>query len=115
MQFEEFNLASLVNALTGRNTLARVSNTPGRTREINLFDLGHRLILVDLPCYGFARVSKSQSAAWRQLIKGYLQGRPQLARVCQKLHDTFGIEHATLQVEGGDPAHPCRLAPAHTI
>ena len=57
--------SSLINALTGRNTLARVSNTPGRTREINFFDLGRRLMLVDLPGYGYARVAKSQSAAWR--------------------------------------------------
>src|SRR6185503_2579215 len=74
--------SSLLNALTGRNGLARVSNTPGRTREINLFDLGQRLILVDLPGYGFARVAKTQSAAWRELLNGYLKGRPQLARVC---------------------------------
>jgi GTP-binding protein len=84
--------SSLINALTGRNTLARVSNTPGRTREINLFDLGRRLILVDLPGYGFARVAKSESAAWRRLIGGYLKGRPQLARVCLLVDSRHGIK-----------------------
>jgi GTP-binding protein len=74
--------SSLMNALTNRKTLARVSNTPGRTREINLFDLGHRLTLADLPGYGFARVSKALSADWRRLIEAYLRGRPQLRRVC---------------------------------
>src|SRR5262245_6580247 len=74
--------SSLINALTNRKTLARVSNTPGRTREINLFDLGGRLTIADLPGYGFARVSKSVSAEWRRLIVAYLQGRPQLQRVC---------------------------------
>jgi len=84
--------SSLINALTGRNALARVSNTPGRTREINLFDLGRRLILADLPGYGFARVAKAQSAAWRRLISGYLQGRPQLARVCLLIDSRHGVK-----------------------
>ena len=84
--------SSLLNALTGRNGLARVSNTPGRTREINLFDLGQRLILVDLPGYGFARVAKTQSAAWRQLLSGYLKGRPQLARVCVLIDGRHGVK-----------------------
>ena len=74
--------SSLLNALTNRKTLARVSNTPGRTREINLFDLGGKLTLADLPGYGFARVSKAMSADWRRLIEAYLRGRPQLRRVC---------------------------------
>lgn len=74
--------SSLLNALTNRKTLARVSNTPGRTRDINLFDLGGRLTLADLPGYGFAKVSKAMSADWRRLIEAYLRGRPQLRRVC---------------------------------
>lgn len=84
--------SSLINALTGRNTLARVSNTPGRTREINLFDLDHRLILADLPGYGFARVSKTVSRAWRKLIDGYLKGRPQLQRVCLLVDSRHGVK-----------------------
>jgi GTP-binding protein len=86
--------SSLINTLTGRNALARVSNTPGRTREINLFDLGHRLMLVDLPGYGFARVSKTESAAWRRLINGYLKGRPQLVRVCVLIDARHGIRES---------------------
>jgi GTP-binding protein len=74
--------SSLVNALTGRKTLARVSNTPGRTREINFFRLGGRLMLVDLPGYGYARVSKAESAKWTELIFAYLAGRPICGALC---------------------------------
>ena len=73
--------SSLVNALTGRKTLARISNTPGRTQQLNFFDLASRLVLVDLPGYGFARVSKSQVAAWTELMHDYLAGRPTLRRL----------------------------------
>ena len=73
--------SSLVNALTGRNTLARVSNTPGRTREINFFRLGGRLMLADLPGYGYAKVSKAESDKWTELVFAYLAGRPTLRRV----------------------------------
>jgi GTP-binding protein len=72
--------SSLVNALTGRKTLARVSNTPGRTREINFFRLGGQLSLADLPGYGYARVSRSDSERWTELIFAYLRGRPNLRR-----------------------------------
>jgi GTP-binding protein len=72
--------SSLVNALTGRKTLARVSNTPGRTREINFFRLGGRLILADLPGYGYARVSRTDSERWTELIFAYLRGRANLRR-----------------------------------
>lgn len=73
--------SSLLNALTGRGNLARVSNTPGRTRQINFFALGNRLMLADLPGYGFARVSRSESDRWRALISAYLMGRANLRRV----------------------------------
>lgn len=73
--------SSLLNALTGRGNLARVSNTPGRTRQINFFDLGGKLMLADLPGYGFARVARSESDRWRELISAYLSGRPNLRRV----------------------------------
>jgi GTP-binding protein len=72
--------SSLVNALTGRTTLARTSNTPGRTQELNFFDLGGRLILVDLPGYGFAAAPKPKVKAWQGLLDGYLRGRPTLRR-----------------------------------
>ncbi len=83
--------SSLVNALTGRKTLARVSNTPGRTREINFFELGHRLILADLPGYGYARVSKSQSDQWTDLIFAYLRGRQTLRRAVMLIDSRRGL------------------------
>ena len=73
--------SSLVNALTGRLTLARTSNTPGRTQQLNFFELGTRLFLVDMPGYGYAKVSKSIIAAWNKVMKMYLRGRPNLQRV----------------------------------
>jgi len=73
--------SSLLNALTGRKSLARVSHTPGRTREINFFDLGAKLMLVDLPGYGYAKASKSLAAEWQRLIFAYLSGRANLKRV----------------------------------
>ena len=73
--------SSLVNALTGRKTLARVSQTPGATRQINFFDLGATLMLADLPGFGFAKVSKSEAAAWQKMIYHYLLGRAPLRRV----------------------------------
>jgi GTP-binding protein len=73
--------SSLINALTGRKTLARVSHTPGRTREINFFKLAGRLMLVDLPGYGYAKASKSLAAEWQRLIFAYLRGRANLRRV----------------------------------
>ena len=74
--------SSLVNALTGRRTLARVSHTPGRTQQLNFFDLGGRLQLVDLPGYGYAKVSKGKVRQWTQLLESYLRGRPTLRRLC---------------------------------
>lgn len=73
--------SSLVNALTGRKALARVSNTPGRTQELNFFTLGEGLRIVDMPGYGFARAPKAKVDAWTDLILAYLKGRPNLLRV----------------------------------
>lgn len=70
--------SSLVNALTSRKTLARTSNTPGRTQELNFFDLAGTLILVDLPGYGYAKAPKAKVDAWVELIRRYLAGRPTL-------------------------------------
>ena len=67
--------SSLINALTSRKAIARTSNTPGRTQQLNFFNLGKRLILVDLPGYGYARVSKTQVAAWTRTLKAFLRGR----------------------------------------
>lgn len=73
--------SSLINALTGRKALARVSQTPGRTREINFFEIGSRLMLVDLPGYGYAKASKQLTADWQDMIFAYLRGRANLKRV----------------------------------
>ncbi|MGD0864827.1 MAG: ribosome biogenesis GTP-binding protein YihA/YsxC [Rhizomicrobium sp.] len=73
--------SSLINALTGRNSLARTSNTPGATKQINFFRLGNACLLVDLPGYGYARISKEAAEQWRGLIFDYIRGRPTLRRV----------------------------------
>jgi len=84
--------SSLVNALTGRRMLARTSNTPGRTRQINFFTLDRRLMLVDLPGYGYAAASKSAVAAWTRLVQHYLRGRASLRRVCLLIDARHGIK-----------------------
>ena len=73
--------SSLVNALTGQKALARVSNTPGRTKQLNFFNLGDRLTLVDMPGYGYAQASKSVKEDWQGLMFDFLRGRPTLRRV----------------------------------
>lgn len=83
--------SSLINALTGRNALARVSQAPGRTRQINFFRLADVLMLVDLPGYSYAQVSKSTTAQWQQLIFDYLRGRPNLKRVILLVDARRGI------------------------
>jgi GTP-binding protein len=92
--------SSLVNALTGRRTLARVSASPGATRQINFFDLARRFTLVDLPGYGFARVSKSTKEIWQDLASAYLRGRPTLKRVCLLIDSRHGVkdsDHETMK------------------
>jgi GTP-binding protein len=84
--------SSLVNALTGRRMLARTSQTPGRTRQINFFALDRRLILVDLPGYGYAAASKSAVASWTRLVQHYLRGRASLRRVCLLIDARHGIK-----------------------
>ena len=84
--------SSLVNALTGRRTLARVSHTPGRTRQINFFRLGEALVLVDLPGYGYARASKTLIRDWTRLVEDYLRGRPSLRRLCLLIDSRHGVK-----------------------
>jgi GTP-binding protein len=84
--------SSLVNALTGRRTLARTSNTPGRTRQINFFDLDARLMLVDLPGYGYAEASKTEIKRWTALLRRYLRTRAALRRVCLLIDSRHGIK-----------------------
>ncbi|HVZ69026.1 MAG TPA: ribosome biogenesis GTP-binding protein YihA/YsxC [Rhizomicrobium sp.] len=86
--------SSLINALTGRKTLARVSNTPGRTREINFFNLGGKLILVDLPGYGYAQASKALASEWQRMIFAYLRGRASLKRVALLVDARRGLGDA---------------------
>jgi GTP-binding protein len=83
--------SSLINALTNRKTLARVSNTPGRTREINFFSLDKKLMLADLPGYGFAKVAKTDAERWQTLMFGYLSTRPNLRRVILLIDSRRGI------------------------
>jgi GTP-binding protein len=86
--------SSLVNALTGRNSLARTSNTPGRTQQLNFFDLGGALYLVDMPGYGYAKVSKKQREEWDRLIKNYLRGRPNLRMVFILVDGRHGLKES---------------------
>ena len=77
--------SSLINRLLRRSKAARVSNTPGRTREINFFRINNRFVLVDLPGYGYARVSKDRKAEWKPMIEGYLRGTRSLRGIVQLL------------------------------
>jgi GTP-binding protein len=101
--------SSLINRLLRRKRFARVSNTPGRTREINFFRVNDRFVLVDLPGYGYARISKERRAEWRPLIEGYLRTSPQLRGIVQLLdvrHDPTGDDLQMLEflAELGVPA-----------
>ncbi len=84
--------SSLINALVGRKTLARTSNTPGRTRQVNFFDLGHRLMLADLPGYGYAKAPKTEIKQWTGLINDYLKGRAGLRRACLLIDSRHGLK-----------------------
>ena len=85
--------SSLVNALTGRKTLARTSHTPGRTQELNFFRIGaDRFTLVDMPGYGYAAAGKEKVAAWTTLIHAYLRGRTNLARVYVLIDARHGLK-----------------------
>ncbi|OYY67620.1 GTP-binding protein [Sphingomonas sp. 28-63-12] len=86
--------SSLLNALTGRNSLARTSNTPGRTQELNFFDVGDPLAfrLVDMPGYGFAKAPKDMVKKWRFLINDFLRGRQVLKRVLVLVDSRHGLK-----------------------
>lgn len=91
--------SSLINALTSRKSLARASAEPGRTREINYFDLGEgQLFLVDLPGFGYAKVSRTQAEAWMKLTRQYLRGRASLRRVFLLIDSRRGIMEPDRQV-----------------
>ncbi|WP_158744685.1 ribosome biogenesis GTP-binding protein YihA/YsxC [Acidisphaera sp. L21] len=84
--------SSLINALVGHHALARASHTPGRTRQLNFFDLGGRLTLVDMPGYGYAQAAKSVKEDWQGLMFEYLRGRPTLQRVLLLLDSRIEIK-----------------------
>jgi GTP-binding protein len=87
--------SSLLNALAGRRDIARVSNTPGRTRELNFFTLGDgSLAVVDMPGYGYARAEKRLVRQWQGLARDYLRGRPSLRRVFVLIDARHGIKPA---------------------
>lgn len=90
--------SSLINALTGRKTLARTSNTPGRTQQLNFFDLGGYLRLVDMPGYGFAKAPIETVREWQELVTLYLKGRPNLRRVCLLIDSRHGIKKADQEI-----------------
>ena len=90
--------SSLVNALTGRNSLARTSNTPGRTQTLIFFDLAGRLGLVDLPGYGYAKVSRTKSAAWTALTRDFLAGRVTLRRLCLLVDARHGLKDSDTEL-----------------
>ena len=90
--------SSLINALTGRKKLARASNTPGRTRELNYFNLSDRIHLVDLPGYGYARASKTDIAKWTRLTRQFLRGRATLRRVFLLIDSRRGVKDPDLEI-----------------
>lgn len=83
--------STLLNAVTGVNGLARASNTPGRTRELNFFDVGKNLALVDMPGYGYAKASKKDVKQWQSVLRGYLRGRVGLTRTFVLIDARHGI------------------------
>lgn len=92
--------SSLLNAITGRKSLARTSNTPGRTKELNFFrpEKEATLVICDMPGYGYAKASKKEVAAWNSLIHDYLRGRPNLRRVYVLIDSRHGLKDNDLEV-----------------
>lgn len=90
--------SSLINALCGAKTLARTSNTPGRTREINYFSIGDEAFLVDMPGYGYAKVPKEMVDRWTRLIEVYLRGRLSLKRAFLLIDSRHGIKKNDLEI-----------------
>ena len=92
--------SSLINALTNQKGLARASNTPGRTRELNYFNADDRIRLVDLPGYGYARASKTDIERWTKLTRQYLAGRPGLRRVFLLIDSRHGCKPGDIEIMG---------------
>ena len=92
--------SSIVNALTGRKTLARASHTPGRTQELIFFDLGGALMLVDMPGYGYAQAPKTLVETWTRLVRDYLRGRATLRRLCLLVDARHGLKEVDRELMG---------------
>lgn len=90
--------SSLINALTNRKSLARTSSTPGRTQQLNFFLLREKVMLVDLPGYGYARASRSESAKWHQLTLEYLKRRANLERVFLLIDSRRGVKDSDRKI-----------------
>ncbi len=90
--------STLINALTGRRALARASNTPGRTQELNFFTVGDRFYLVDLPGYGFANAPVKVVEKWQRLLRDYLTGRPTLRRAFVLVDSRRGIKEPDQEI-----------------
>ena len=90
--------SSLINALVGQKALARTSNTPGRTQQINFFNLGEQLMMADLPGYGYARAPRAEVKKWTGLTNAYLKGRVQLRRVCLLIDARVGLKASDIGV-----------------
>jgi GTP-binding protein len=90
--------SSLINALTGRKGLARASNTPGRTRELNYFNVDERIRVVDLPGYGYAKASKTDIANWTELTRAFLRGRAPLRRVFVLIDSRHGLKDSDIDI-----------------
>jgi len=92
--------SSLINALTGRRDLARASHTPGRTRELNFFDVGGRLAVVDMPGYGYAKAARGEVRKWQTLLKNYLRGRAELTRAFVLVDARHGVKESDEEMLG---------------
>ena len=92
--------STLINAVTGRRALARASSQPGRTKQLNFFNLGHRLVLVDMPGYGYAQAAREVKEDWQGLMFEFLRGRPTLRRVLLLLDARIEVKESDRAVMG---------------
>jgi len=90
--------SSLINALTGRKKLARTSNTPGRTQQLNFFNIGDVFHLVDMPGYGYAKVSKSKIKNWIKVLENYLKGRVSLRLALVLVDSRHGLKESDIEM-----------------
>ncbi|MFQ5823980.1 MAG: ribosome biogenesis GTP-binding protein YihA/YsxC [bacterium] len=90
--------SSLINCLLNRKKLAKTSSTPGKTRQLNYFKINNKFYFVDLPGYGFAKVSKKKKALWQQLIESYIKGSPNLKGVISIVDSRVGLTELDLQL-----------------